>query len=184
MQLEARINMQPAVLSLDALLELTPKLAKRTVVRITGDMQRVITRSRLSGRPGLNSRSGALRRALMTSVKGDTVPELTGRMGFFDAHAAMVARVQELGTVGAGGSLPDIVPRRKKLLSWNVLASGRALSYARNADGSAEKAFAKSVAIPPRLGFHSTLASPFVRGVVQQRLRQGAEELVAEASRG
>ena len=58
-----------------------------------------------AGKFGLKYRSGALFRSIMQHIDADG---LTGSI-FSDSKSALV---HELGTVGAGGSLPDIVSKR------------------------------------------------------------------------
>lgn len=154
---------------LQALTELrarTPQQAKSALQKIVGDYQRLLTRSRLSGRPGLNRRSGSLARAVTTQVTGTRINDLRGQVGFFDSRAAMIAAVHELGTVGAGGKLPDIVPVRAKRLAWPTRAGakGRITGWRT----------ALKVAIPPRLEFFSTWRRPFVQSMIRRRLDEAA----------
>lgn len=93
-------------------------------------------RARLRGRPGLNpgSRIG-LNRATTTETIGSDLDSL--QVGtFFNSSVSRYVHVQELGTVGKGGRLPDIVPVKAKFLRFVV-------------DG--KTIYAKKVSIPPRL---------------------------------
>jgi hypothetical protein len=63
----------------------------------------------------LRVRSGRLRNALNYRVTGTTLDTLVGELGA--SSIAPYAKVQELGTVGKGGSLPDIVPTHGKYLA-------------------------------------------------------------------
>ena len=98
-------------------------------------------KQRLSGRPGLNvgSRIGLNRNATTEVIGNDLDSLVVGT--FFNASVSRYVQVQELGTVGRGGQLPDIVPVRAKFLRFVV-------------DG--QVVFAKKVSIPPRLQWFQT----------------------------
>lgn len=68
----------------------------------------------IGGGGSLRNRTGSLRRSLRTQVKGSTLEDLELRVA---SVGAPYAKVQEFGTVGAGGKMPDIVPTRAKFLT-------------------------------------------------------------------
>ena len=167
-----------------------PKAAKWALTKIMGDYQRIFTRSRMDGRPGLNIRTGSLSGNVRFHVEGTDIKSLVGRVGFFDRHAAMIARVHELGTVGAGGRLPDIVPRRKPMLAWPILRGDRSFVYKEKGPLKSRKrfesrqlvyAFAKKVAIPPRLQFFETWHRPFFQALVRRRIDEAEKKAVGNA---
>ncbi len=100
------------------------------------------TFKRLRGRPGLvqRNRVAGLAGASKTVVAGQTIDDLEAVV-FIGPPASKYARIQEKGTVGAGGSMPDIIPKRAKALRFEI-------------DG--EVFFSKRVAIPPRLEWFKT----------------------------
>ena len=73
--------------------------------------------ARMSGHPGLKSRTGKLKSALLYRVRGLTPRTASLEMGWFGSLTARIASIHEFGTVGAGGTLSDIVPRRRKALT-------------------------------------------------------------------
>lgn len=125
----------------------------------------------------LARRSGSLARSLGYDVSGDSLDTLTLRK----FTTSRYGRVHELGTVGAGGKLPDIVPVNRQ---WLTIPTARALTPAgvprrpgaRSYDlrfillneqtallvepdkplSEALYILRKRVAIPPRLGMQKT----------------------------
>lgn len=100
-------------------------------------------KSQLVGRPGLIRRTGGLVSSVRTEVDGSVSGgiESVAARSYFGPPASKYARIHELGTFSAGGSLPDIVPVRAKFLVFKI---------------GADTIFAKSVAIPPRLRWFAT----------------------------
>ena len=71
----------------------------------------------------LRNRTGYLRNSLSDGeVRGTTLETLEGRIGIGD-HKSAYAAVQEFGTRGAGGKLPDIRPKRAKFLTVPLLGT-------------------------------------------------------------
>lgn len=105
--------------------DITRKGIKLPLLKWVGDIGRAMAR-RLSGRDGnmgLNRRTGRtlagnLIGGVEPKTRDDAAPSIgfEAFVGFIDAHAARIARVHELGTVGKGGTLPDITPKRFKFL--------------------------------------------------------------------
>jgi len=176
MQLTATMNTTPATIALNKLVAKMPFGVKTVIRKIIVDWYGLIKKSRLDGRPGLNRRTGRLSGALAFRVSGARVADIVGQMGFLDRHSAMIARVHELGTVGKGGVLPDIVPRKGKYLRWPLMRGDRAFAY----DKDRKFAYAKKVSIPPRLEFYKTVYRPFAQSLMQKRLRE-AEEMVVKS---
>ena len=91
------------------------------------------------GQVGLVSRTGSLLNSRQEEVLGDTLDDLRS-FTFISAPANRYAKIHELGTVGAGGTEPDIVPKSAKVLRFEV--EGKVV-------------YATRVKIPPRLGWFS-----------------------------
>lgn len=170
--LSVTVDIKPVTLAITKLARRTPVEAKRAIGLIIGDIQRVVTRERMSGRPGLNRLTGSLVLGLMTDVKGTKIADLVGRVGWQTARGAMIARVHELGTVGKGGLLPDIVPKRKPFLAWPLRdpsrAKGKVIGWA----------FARKVSIPARLEFFRTAHGPSVAAAIKKRLDDASGKAV------
>lgn len=79
----------------------------------------VLYPGRKSASDPLSGRSGLLRDSIQTDVSGDGLDTLTLRK-FSTSHYAIT---HELGTQGAGGELPDIVPVRAKWLALPMEAA-------------------------------------------------------------
>lgn len=149
-------------------------------------------------------RTGRLARSFVAEVEES--PEGPRFLSFGSRMPGQLnyARVQELGTVGKGGELPDIVPTRSKFLAVPLPAAfrGRSVSdpprsYAdtfirpsKSVRGEAvifqrrginvEPIFAlkKSVALEPRLGMRDTMREVFQRQgspLVQAAIRRAAQ---------
>ena len=149
-----------------------PGSARKALSAIGGEFVRYQTRTNMSGRPGLNRKTGSLVRSLTFRTTGSTLKTMQTRVGFSTARAAMIARVHELGTVGKGGSLPDIRPKSKLWLVWPVRDPGRARG------GVVGWARAKKVSIPPRLKFVESFFSPAFQARVRAVLAQSAGKAV------
>ena len=104
-----------------------PKIAERGIrlplLQWQGDLARDFLTTRLNGRSGamgVNVRTGRTLKGNFTTMPvvtdGEGVVGFTAGVGFLDIHAARIARVHELGTVGKGGVLPDIRPKKGKFL--------------------------------------------------------------------
>jgi len=132
MQLTADIDLRPV----ESVIRRFPNIAKKGIrlplLAWVGDVGRALAK-RLAGRDGdtgLNRRTGRtlagnLIYGIEPQVLKDDAPPSVGFqtfLGFMDAHAARIARVHELGTVGKGGTLPDITPKRFKFL-WVPVTS-------------------------------------------------------------
>jgi hypothetical protein len=143
--------------------------ARKATQAIGRELVKRVTKERLSGRPGLIRRSGGMARSVIHKTSGRNISDLRTVAGFLDAHAAKIARVHELGTVGKGGVLPDIVPRRAKLLRWFERVDTAALS----SEGGWR--FAKRVSIPARLGFRATWRAMDVRQILKEAQRRWAK---------
>ena len=139
---------------------------QRGLKQISGEFLLHIKETRLKGRgnvfdgeQGLIRRTGNLTRQLnaQTAIResGTTADDLQVRFGVFDQKTLQYARVHELGTVGKGGSLPDIVPRRAKFLKVPIRNTGTA---ARPTVRGKVVGFLslKKVSIPPRFKFHKS----------------------------
>lgn len=139
---------------------------QRGLKQISSEFLLHIKETRLKGRgvvfdgeQGLVRRTGNLTRQLnaQTAIResGTTADDLEVRFGVFDRKTLQYARVHELGTVGKGGSLPDIVPRRAKFLKVPIRDLGTAARP--KARGKVVGFLSlKKVAIPPRFKFHKS----------------------------
>ena len=133
MQLSADIDLRPVAAIIRKFPEISKKGIRLPLLAWVGDVGRALAK-RLSGRDGnvgLNRRTGkTLAGNLIYGVenpkatKEDPPPSVGFQtfLGFMDAHAARIARVHELGTVGKGGTLPDITPKRFEFL-WIPVTS-------------------------------------------------------------
>lgn len=129
---------------------------------------------------GLVNRSGKLARSLVArSAPAKRLADVELRMGFTDPLAARIARVHELGTVGKGGELPDIVPRRGRFLAVPVRGLGAALSA-----GASRVALLKKVAIPPRLGWRKRWQAAETVAAVDRMARTAGDDALREAAGG
>lgn len=126
------IDLRPVAAVIAKFPEASRKGIRVPLLAWVGDIGRAMAK-RLSGREGnvgLNRRTGRtlagnLIYGVEPSVMKDDAPPSAGFqtfLGFMDAHAARIARVHELGTVGKGGTLPDITPKRFEFL-WIPVTS-------------------------------------------------------------
>ena len=148
-----------------------------TIRKVTNAYVRHLSRERMSGRRGnvgLYRRTGTLAKSLIARTLGTTVRDVKGIVGVSSAKAAQIARVHELGTVGKGGRLPDIVPRRAKWLVFRVLTGTTAAAT----PGGSTWMRAKKVAIPPRLGFYATFKAAAFQAVIKREIKAGAERII------
>lgn len=120
--IQVRIDVNPP----NALDRMEEFFSNETFLRVIDDSFKVLSsfiagqvvKTKLSGQR-LNRRTGIL----ANSITGGTVirnklPALT--IGIFKGPALAYAAVQEFGTVGAGGTLPTIRPKKAKALSIPV----------------------------------------------------------------
>lgn len=123
-------------------------------------------------RPGLHRRTGALARGFNVDLRGETLNQLTGRIGWFDRTGAMIATVHERGATITGRPWLT-VPLRDAMTPAGVLRFPSARDYPntfiqRNRSGRlfimqkqgrrirALFRLARSVRIPARLQFRKT----------------------------
>ena len=137
MELKIEIDLTPVEAAIKKFPEAARQGARLPMLAWQGGMVSEFVKTRLNGREGamgLNVRTGRTLRGNLIGSSGS--PEITAsdanprigfesRVGFFDAEAARIATVHELGTVGKGGSLPDIKPKRFKFLWVPVTAAVR-----------------------------------------------------------
>jgi hypothetical protein len=133
MQIATDLDLRPVAEVIRKFPEISKKGIRLPLLAWVGDIGRALAK-RLSGREGnvgLNRRTGrTLAGNLIYGVenpnatKEDAPPSVGFQtfLGFMDAHAARIARVHELGTVGKGGTLPDITPKRFEFLWVPVTA--------------------------------------------------------------
>ena len=144
----------------------------RTRMRVPDDRQ--ASDAPLFRRPrgslGLVARSGGLNRSLTSKIEGTDINSLTLRFGFFSAFSARIARVHELGTQGAGGTLPDIRPVRAKFLRVPVRQIGAALS-----SNITSIVNLRRVAIPPRLEFKKTFFAPKSQSMIRTAVKRAVD---------
>ena len=137
-------------------------IVRRGLTQIAGEFLLEIKQTRLKGRshivdgqPGLMRRSGNLARQLTARPQGEKLGDLQISFGLFDQKTLQYARIHELGTVGKGGSLPDIVPVKGKYLRFPVRDGGTA-SRPKARGKVVGWVSVKKVAIPPRFKFGKT----------------------------
>lgn len=125
--LDVEVDLKPLGQAVHKWPEVTRKAARLPLLKWQGDLIADFIKNKLNGRSGnagLNVRTG---RTLRGNIVGASGPKITGEdgtgkmgfesvVGFIDPQAARIARVHELGTTGAGGSLPDILPKRFRFL--------------------------------------------------------------------
>lgn len=161
-------------------------IMRRGFMRISGEFLLVFKTTRLRGRPGLVRRSGNLTRQFdqRTAVKetGNALAELRTTIGVYDRKTVQYARVHEFGTVGAGGRLPDIVPRKAKFLRFPIRDPGTATRPKARSSKIVSWVSTKKVKIEPRLGFFATWAR-FTKTDVPKYLERMANDLINESVR-
>jgi hypothetical protein len=162
-----------------------PAVVRRGFLRISGEFLLTFKTTRLRGRPGLVRRSGNLTRQFdqRTAVResgGNTLGEVKTTIGVYDRKTVQYARVHEFGTVGKGGKLPDIVPRKAKFLRFPVRDPGTATRPKARSSKIVSWVSTKKVSIEPRLGFFATWAG-FVRNQVPALLDRLAADIVNES---
>jgi hypothetical protein len=157
---------------------------RRGFLRISGEFLLTFKTTRLRGRPGLVRRSGNLTRQFdqRTAVRetGTILSEVRTTIGVYDRKTVQYARVHEFGTVGKGGKLPDIVPRKAKFLRFPVRDPGTATRPKARSSKIVSWVSTKKVSIEPRLGFFATWAK-FTRNEVPKYLDRIAIDLVNES---
>ena len=109
-----------------------PPLVEEAMRDIALHFLNKLTRERLSsprtGEPGLRRRTGdTASKGFDFAIEGGTLDGMGLRVFGVLPHL----RVQEYGTVGAGGSLPDIVPKRAQFLTIPLEAAMTAAGVAR-----------------------------------------------------
>jgi hypothetical protein len=84
----------------------------------TPALRSAMARSDLNRRTGRTLAGNLIGGVKPMAVKDDAPPNIgfEAFVGFMDAHAARIARVHEFGTIGKGGTLPDITPKRFEFL--------------------------------------------------------------------
>jgi hypothetical protein len=159
-------------------------IVRRGFLRISGEFLLTFKTTRLRGRPGLVRRSGNLTRQFdqRTAVRetGATLGEVRTTIGVYDKKTVQYARVHEFGTVGKGGRLPDIVPRKAKFLRFPVRDPGTATRPKARSSKIVAWVSTKKVSIEPRLGFFATWAK-FTKSEVPKFLERIAVDLVNES---
>ena len=185
--IELKLNISgTALASLKSLEKKMPSIVLGVYQAAAGAAHTEFTALRLSGRNGadmgLNRVTGTLAKAFMFSTNQED-GRVHGALGWIDAHSARIASVHELGTVGAGGTLKDIVPKgppklmisklgnfwyRQPMLAFRTSSITPASVGKRGGKIKAKRVFsgwiyAKSVAIPPRLHFHDFMRSAYLQ---------------------
>jgi len=94
-----------------------------------------------------------------TKVVSVSLGEVVGRVGTSVPHG----KIHEYGTVGAGGTLPDIIPKRAKALRFQV-GSG----------SGARWVYAKRVKMPPR---------PYIRPAIKDAKQKIVNRFIFEINR-
>jgi len=131
--LSADVDLRPVAYVVAKFPDIARKGIRTPLLAWVGNLGRAMAKrlSGQSGEGGLNRRTG---RTLLGNLiygvdnpkatKDDAPPSVGFQtfLGFMDPHAARIARVHELGTVGKGGKLPDITPKRFKFL-WIPVTS-------------------------------------------------------------
>lgn len=178
--IELKLNIKGTTLAaMQSLEKKMPRIVLGVYQAAAGAAHTEFTDMRLSGRNGadmgLNRITGTLAKAFMFSTNQED-GRVHGVLGWIDAHSARIASVHELGTVGAGGILKDIVP--KKPGGWLVFRTSSISTSAKSGKSRrkfSDLIFAKSVAIPPRLHFHDFMRSAYL----QKRMIQAGEVRLA-----
>ena len=130
---------------------------------------------RPSGSKGLRRRTGGLARAFVEKTEpAKTIADLKSVIGFTNPTAARIASVHEFGTVGKGGTLPDIVPKRARFLAVPVFGTN-----ASRASKPLRIVLLKRVSIPPRLGFLDEYLSPQSLKLLTAELDAGVARALA-----
>ena len=189
--IEVSVDLRPLQKAIAQFPAIARQGARLPILAWQGAMAVDFQKNRLSGRSdgdkGLNARTGRTLKGnftvkpLILAEDGAGGMGFTSAIGFMSGQAARIARVHELGTVGKGGTLPDITPKKGKFLwipvtsqvrkydkglySWAV-ANGRitprkkvgAKSRATAKRGGQQFILIKKARIPPRLGFRAMVA--------------------------
>lgn len=128
---------------------------------------------------GIVNRSGSLSRSLVhQTARAARLADVELRIGFASDRAARIARVHELGTLGKGGALPDIVPKRAPFLAVPIRSIGAALSAKKP-----QVALLKRVSIPPRLGWRERWLSGDTTKRLEKTLKTAADAALAEVAK-
>lgn len=187
---------------------------RRIEIAFAKHFQEKHLRNRASTTESMHRRQRHLRRITGTLARGfrhqtntgSHLDQLFTRWGWVDQNIARIARVHELGTVGAGGSMPDIRPRRASWLTipMQPLALTPAGKRRRPSARDWSKAYVgplfpgmpalwirhmgkpvvlyllvRSVAIPPRLMLGKSWVGWMVRGPGQGYLREAVRRILS-----
>lgn len=185
MEIKLEVDLTPVRRVMERFPEIAKVGIRKPLLSWVGSVSRQMA-TRLSGTgSGLNRRTGrTLLGNLLTGVETQALKSDAAGfgfqtiVGFMDPHAARIARVHELGTVGKGGTLPDITPKRFKflwipvtnlvkkydapLLAWaqaNGWVTGKASrkrgkrKSTKPKRGGKQFILLRKASIPPRLGF-------------------------------
>lgn len=125
---------------------------------------------RPAGSRGLVRRSGEFARSFLTTTAGTTIDSLKTLIGFLSPLVARKARIHELGTIGKGGTLPDIVGR--PFLAVPIRGLGAALGKA------AGFILLRKVSIPPRLGFRAFFKRRLRSGQLEKDIKAGVDRVL------
>lgn len=194
--IEADLNFGPLERALKAVPEKLPRHLNRELARFGAEMLDEFATERLGvpddrdpgdflqRRPrqskGLVNRSGQTARDLYSRANNATkLHDVELRMGFASERTARIARVHELGTVGKGGELPDITPKKGPFLAIPVRGLGAALSAKR-----ARVVMVPKVAIPPRLGWRAHFRSKETQQSLGAALKRAGDGALSESARG
>ena len=129
---------------------------------------------RPSASKGLVRRSGSMARGLLTTTMGNAINDLITKIGFLSPFSARIARVHEFGTIGKGGTLPDIRPKRGQYLKIPI----RGLSAALGKAGGF--VLLRKVSIPARLGFRAFVAAALKSGKLEKAIVQGVKRVLTQ----
>lgn len=155
-------------------------------------------RPRSSAARGVFVRSGALRRAMMSEVTGDSLDDLQGRVGWTDDKAARIAWVQEKGatirpkraqalTVPLEGARdPSGIPNtsaREVMESGNGFIAKGIIFENRGGEAVPMFALRKSVTIKGRLGFFKAWDSEDERATREKVLNEAVDRAIKRAAR-
>ncbi len=157
----------------------------RAALQAAGEFEKRQLTGRTSRTSGLNRITGrTLAGSIMASSKAQPIQEgnvVFGLVGFLDKHSARIANVHEKGTVGAGGTLADIIPsKKKKFLRFKVSSIAVSKTTGKARRKWSGWIFAKRVAIPPRLRFFETMKNRIVVHKTQKAASNVFNTLVAK----
>lgn len=102
--------------------DVVPRGAERGMLRGVKRVENHVITSKLTGQ-ALSVRTGSMVRSVFSDVIHDSSGFPVGRIGYRAGLVDRYAAVQELGTVGAGGELPDITPKTRRALAVPLKAA-------------------------------------------------------------